>query len=286
MMPKSVHALTRHARVAGLGLGVLAGALTAATAAAQPVPTDLRGSARAVWQASQDAVVTLQVVMKVTASFGGRQMPAEEIRGEIAATLIDPRGLAVVSLTSIDPGGLFKQMMPKVPGAAPEIESTLSEAKLRLGDGREIAVEVVLRDADLDLAFLRPTEPPSAPLPFVDLSKDASVDVLDEVVVLSRLGKVTSWAPAVVTDRVRAKVAKPRPYLVLASQDFSQEPGQPVFAPSGALVGILAVRSAQADAGGGMMAMSMAMARPGNLLRVVVPAAEIRDVARQATAKP
>lgn len=255
-----------------------------AGAVAQPAAPDVRAAARAVWTALQDAVVTVQVVVKLTMAMGGRQMPAEELRLDVAATVIDPGGLAVASLNALDPAATIKQMMPNVPGANPQVESSISEATLRLADGRDVRAEVVLRDADLDLVFLRPTEAPAAPLPFVDLSGDAPVAVLDDVVVLLRLGRVGNWAPGVMTDQVRAVVDKPRPFVVLASQDLAQEPGQPVFTPAGRVVGILAVRTVQGEGGGGLLA-SMAWARPGNVVRVVVPAADVREVAKQATAK-
>lgn len=262
--------------------GCLVALATASAADAQAVAPVLREQARAIWTTSKDAVVTVQVVVKVSMSMGGRQMPAEEIRSEIPATFIDPSGLAVVSLTSIDPSGLFKQFMPQMEGMTSQIESSLSEAKLRLATGREIPVEVVLRDADLDLAFLKPTKPQADPLPYIDISRDATVGVLDDVVVLSRMRRVADWAPGVVTDRVWASVSKPRPFVILSSQDTSQEPGQPVLSPDGAFVGILAVRSVEGGAGRGMLS---AMSQAGNFLRVVVAAADVREVAKQAAAK-
>lgn len=267
------------AGVAGVdGLGP---PVASAQPAAQPAASSLRNEARAIWKSSQDAVVTAQVVIKMNVSMGGRQMPGEEIRNEVPATIIDAGGLAVVSLTSIDPTNVLKQLMPQGAGMTPEMDSSLSEAKMRLADGREIAVEVVLRDADLDLAFLRPTEAQEKPLPFVDLSRDATLDVLDEVVVLSRMRRVADWAPGVVTDYVRASVSKPRPFLILSSQDASQEPGHPVFARDGRLAGILAVRSvASGDRG-----LFAAMSAGSNILRIVIPTADVREVAKQAIAK-
>ena len=62
-------------------------------------------------------------------------------------------------------------------------------------DGRELAAKIVLRDEDLDLAFsARPTGRQAAhrrsawPRPPPAL--------LDEVVVLSRLGRVGGWTPS------------------------------------------------------------------------------------------
>ena len=58
---------------------------------------------------------------------------------------------------------------------------------------------------------------------------------LDEVVRLSRLGKDMNRELAVELDRISAIIAKPRMLYILGSA----QPGAPVFAPDGGLLGII-----------------------------------------------
>ena len=83
---------------------------------------------------------------------------------------LDGSGLAVTSLSQLQPDDMlmrtFSAQMP--PGTSVSVTSEPSDVKMHLSDGREVAARIVLRDADLDLAFLKPSEPLAAPIPAVD----------------------------------------------------------------------------------------------------------------------
>ena len=74
-----------------------------------------------------------------------------------------------------------------------EITTEPTDVKIRLSNGRELPAKIVLRDEDLDLAFLRPTTKPETPLVALDLTDAAKPALLDQVLVLSRLGRVGGW---------------------------------------------------------------------------------------------
>ena len=76
------------------------------------------------------------------------------------------------------------------------IVSEPSDVRIRLADGKELPATIVLRDQDLDLAFIRPTAKPAAPLTAVNLADAASPTVLEDLVVLGRLGRVGGWVPS------------------------------------------------------------------------------------------
>jgi len=102
------------------------------------------------------AVVSVRLTMKMRMSAKGRQVEEEEGTQEIRATVIDPSGLAVCSLSEADPTQMFKAWGGEAEGYSWEVDITA--VKLRLADGKEISGKIVLRDKDLDLAFIRPTE--------------------------------------------------------------------------------------------------------------------------------
>ena len=107
----------------------------------------------------------------------------------------------------------------------------------------------MLRDEDLDLAFLRPTTKPEKPLVAINLVGRGKPSLLDPVVVLSRLGRVGGWAPAASLQTIGAIIEKPRTFYVIETGGTGGM-GTPAFTPSGKVVGLLTMRSvAGGDAG-------------------------------------
>ena len=143
---------------------------------------DNRAAARELVKKWQEAVVNVRVVVKLRMSMGGREMQSSDDTIEAIGTVIDPGGLTVVSLGSINPGGMMTKLMGAGAGTeGVEIVSEPTDVKLRLSDGRELQATIVLRDEDLNLAFIRPTAAPDKPLVAIDLADAAQPALLDEV---------------------------------------------------------------------------------------------------------
>ena len=233
---------------------------------------------RKVLAKHQDVVVTVRLVVGYNISYGGRDQQSES-KTEAIGTVIDPGGLTVISLTTIDPSAMMKARQR---GAQPDlkIETEVKDVKIVLADDTELPAEIALRDKDLDLAYLRPTEKPAKPLPALDLTKAGQAQVLDEVVCLNRLGKIANRVVTVSLERVDALVTKPRPFYVL-SPGGSSGIGSPVFALTGAPLGINLIRNA---ATGGEANAATLFAGTGGMgvLPIIVPAADILDDAKQA----
>ena len=68
--------------------------------------------------------------------------------------VIDPSGMAVASMTNLIPHGKTRMGTRTV-----EVECRVEEVKYRLSDGSELPARVVLKDEDLDLAFLALQKP-------------------------------------------------------------------------------------------------------------------------------
>lgn len=253
--------------------------LLATTAQAQ---TDPRGAAREVVKKWQAAVVTVRVVLKTRMSMGGREMQSSDDTVETIGTVIDPSGLTVMSLGMLNPGAMMTKMMGSMGGDQKmEITSEPSDLKMRLPDGREIPAKIVLRDEDLDLAFIRPTAKVDKPLVAVNLSDGGTPATLDQVVVLSRLGRVGGWAPGAALFDIGAIIEKPRTFFVLSGPAASM--GAPAFLPNGKVVGLLTLR--QVDAGRPSMMSMMGGTESLGLLAVILPAADVLEIAKQAIEK-
>ena len=91
-------------------LAAVAVVMTAPQIAAQ----DARAAARDVVKKWQGAVVNVRVVLKTRMSMGGREMSSADDSVDAVGTVIDPSGLTVMSLGSLNPGA----MMNKIVGAS------------------------------------------------------------------------------------------------------------------------------------------------------------------------
>jgi Trypsin-like peptidase domain len=243
---------------------------------------DNRSAAREVVKKWQEAVVNVRVVLKMRMSMGGREMQASDDPVDTVGTVIDPAGLTVLSLGALNPGAMMSKLMgsggsngqPQV-----EITSEPTDVKIRMPDGRELPAKIVLRDEDLDLAFLRPTTKPDKPFVAIDLNDAAKPALLDQVLVLSRLGRVGGWAAGAALYDVGAIIEKPRTFYVLGGAVAGV--GTPAFTTGGKVVGLLTVR--QIEAGRASLASMVGGGAEGmGMLGVILPAADVLEIARQA----
>jgi len=243
---------------------------------------DSRAAARDLVKKWQDAIVNVRVVVKMRMSMGGREMQSSDDTIEAVGTVIDPGGLTVVSLSSINPGPMMTKLVAGSGGGQNlEIASEPTDLKIRLADGRELQSTIALRDEDLNLAFIRPVDAPAKPLVAVNLADAAQPALLDQVIVFGRLGRVGGWAPSAALRDVGGIVLKPRTFFVLAGE--SAGTGTPAFLANGKIVGILTVRQISNDRPSAFAGMS----GPEGLgvLSVILPADDVLEIAKQATEK-
>jgi len=223
---------------------------------------------RLVLEKYQESVIKVKLVIRFKLLMNGSEMKNNESKIEATGTVLHPSGLTLISLNKTDPGRLADNNLRKnnTDGRKMELESELTDVLLILPDGKEIPAKVVLRDRDLDLAFVQPLDPPANPLAAINLQEIGSAEVLDEIFSVGRLGKIATRAPAILSDRIVAIMQKPRTfYIPLQSQDL----GTPVFTLNGSWLGVVLLRSITAG-----------NINP-NAMIVILPAADILEVARQ-----
>jgi hypothetical protein len=236
---------------------------------------------RAIFNQYQHTVVTVEIVLKSKVSVGGTPGQANESRQDVTGTVIDPAGLTALSLSATDPGQMMRNIMGGEDESKFKVETELSDVKILLADGTEVPAEVVLRDQDLDLAFIRPKTRLNAPLPALDLTKSGKAEVLDEVIALNRLGDVAARAYAASVERIAAIVERPRLFYIPANSMTTTTLGAPAFLPDGRVLGLFVIRSQKGHGGG---AMNMFNAQRENLAGIIVPAADVLKAAKQAPA--
>jgi hypothetical protein len=242
---------------------------------------EVADTARAVFDTNKSAVVTVELVIKEKMSMAGDSSNEMESKITATGTIISAEGLTVVSLTATEPTSLWSKMMPSDEF---QMSSEVTDAKLLLAEGRELPANVILRDRDLDLAFVRPKTRPEEALPFIDLSQAAQPQILQQLLIIDRAGKVANREHYAGLSRVASVVQKPRLfYLCDASAGgFSMGLGAPAFDMEGKIVGVFVLRAiASSDSSGGMMGGMMG-GMQDNLAGILLPAAQIAEGASQA----
>lgn len=234
--------------------------------------------ARAILDKNKQAVATVKLVVKQKFSMLGMGSEENESKMDITGTVIGPDGLIVVALSSTDPMAIYQSMMSgMMDDEGFQMNSELSDVKILAEDGSEIPAQVVLRDNDLDLAFVRPKDKPATPVAHVDLNDAAKPELLDKLVALNRLGKVANRAYSLSYEWVEAIVERPRTFYVPGSQITNSAQGSPVFSLDGKIVGVIVVRAIKdSDGGGGLFGQS------NSVMPIILPAADILEGALQA----
>jgi S1-C subfamily serine protease len=245
-------------------------ATTLAFLAAASHADELADKGRDIFKNSQHAVVTVQVVLKSTYSGSGRSSNPNESKKDLTGTVIDPSGLTVLALSAVDPAELYRRLSDEY-----KIETQINDIKILLDDGTELPAEVVLRDKDLDLAFIRPKTKPASPMAAVDMSKSSPAQVLDQVIALNRLNRAAGRAYSASVERIGALIQKPRTFYIPDTGPSAASLGSPAFALNGNIVGIFVMRAVNAGESSGRNLGD-------NVTVILLPAEDILKGAKQA----
>ena len=198
-----------------------------------------------VWKSlldeNADCVTWVSVTMRVEVSAGGRSMPPQEQKLEAIGTIIAEDGLTVLSLSTVAPRA---QLLPRLRTGGASVQVNYTEVLLLMPDGSEVPAQILLKDNDLDLAYVLPiTEEKSSEgenrkaFPFVPSRQGnfQSPAVLDGVVSMSKLGRNLYRQSTLRRGWVNAVIEKPRQYYVIENTS----PGTPVFDKRGTWLGVV-----------------------------------------------
>jgi S1-C subfamily serine protease len=236
---------------------------------------DVAAATKKVFAEHQDSVVWVSVVGKFSISSpGGGNTQNREEKMEALATVVTSDGLLVSALSLVDPTSLISgREMRTAGGGRIKVDATaeIQEVQIIMPDGTEVPAEVVMKDVDLDLVFIRAKadskEAKGVTFKPIDLKNSAKVGIADEVVTVTRAGEILNRQPGVMHGQVTTLVKKPREFV---KTEYAS-PGTPTFTLDDKLVGICVTRHSSR----------------GNPTAVLLPAADVLEIAEQAkTAKP
>jgi S1-C subfamily serine protease len=215
-----------------------------------------------------DAIVGVELVVTVKVRAGSTERAPQEQRIEVNGSVISSSGLTVTSLAAVDPQASYDAARSAGGRGAELVGVEYKEVKLRLADGKEVPARFVLKDADLDLAFMAPEVVGDAAKPefksYLKLEDSAEGALLSNFFNLAREQKALQRLPIIRSAEVMGIIEKPRRFYLLSTQAT----GTPVFDAKGKLLGISVVNFASGRATG----------------LVVLPAADIAEIAKQAAA--
>jgi hypothetical protein len=237
----------------------------------------LTETARKTLRTYEKALISISGVLKLELS--GIGTSDQEQKTQCGGVIIDSSGLAVTSLTSLDP----QSILPKLRrgGQTVEFKCQIQDVKYELADNTEVLARVVLKDEELDLAFLAPQKPLDAETQkkIAVLSLDGAApaaELLDATILLSRGGEELNYAPTLDIGRITAVLSKPK----TCYQNSSGTLGMPVFDRQGRLLGI-ECRCLRPDSSGSDGFMKLASLF-GNASHLVLPAADVAKLVPQA----
>lgn len=253
-------------------------AAVAACVGLSATAADVIPQAREILHHSQNSIINISAMSKLDMGSSGMPMSfgglGEAQETQCAGTVIDASGLTAVSYTALNPFEKVSNALKTRMGDADNAfksKTELNRIRMHLADGSEVSARLVLKDKDLDLAFLLPDPKEGEKVPQftpVKLSSPAAQE-LDDVVILTRHTKELGYQPIVTMAQVSSVIKQPRTMYDLSA---AAQPGSPVFLPDGQWLGLCV--SFGGDEGG---LMSM-----GAMQILVLPAAEIAKLADQA----
>jgi hypothetical protein len=229
----------------------------------------LKEQARTLSAAHKDSVLFLSAVVDLEVTAGDKPAKKEERKIEMIGTVIGKDSLIVVPLSTLDIAATIDGRMMNTPQGPLKLaaKGTTKEVKILMPDGSETLAEVVFKDVDLDLAFIRPEKPEEAKLSGIEITNSAPMEMMDDVIILGRLAKDLNRDPVAMTSEVISLITKPRLFGKLATQAL----GMPVFNKDGKFLGIGINRfSPKGETEQGPM--------PSN---VILPAADLQESAAQ-----
>jgi hypothetical protein len=226
-------------------LVALAVLVSAAPLRTSALPENDASMGRLIARRFADAIVGIKGSAVIKITMGDRTLPPTEQKFDVNGTVITPVGLTVTSLNAIDPRALFETNRAQMNTGGQPVSLGKTEfkgIKLHLGDGTEVPVKIVWKDADQDLVFLLPEGPARGSgrtFTYLDLNEaPEAARLLGDYFQLSRAAEALQRVVLVRSSTVIGIMERPRRRLLVSTDSFPDTVGCPVFDSQGKVLGI------------------------------------------------
>lgn len=219
-------------------------------AAVAPLRADDMAGAKKIFADKQDSVVWLTGISKISVTTSGAtegmpSIPDEEAKVMALGTIVGSDGVIVTMLSQIDPASQVKNKTVRTEKGMVKLDATsvMKELKAVMPDGTEVPAELVMKDANLDIAVVRiktaSKEASGMVFHAIDLKDSAEGHILDQVVTIQRMPEIFNRVPAVTPGYIGMITKKPRVFIRASGCTG----GCPTFNMDGKLIGITAGRT-------------------------------------------
>ncbi|MEM0968715.1 MAG: hypothetical protein AAF191_11015 [Verrucomicrobiota bacterium] len=209
----------------------------------------MASAARNLYERNQDALVVVTAQVTVNFETDGGTLPSQEQTTQTLGTIIDGKGLIMISNSALDPSVGMKGQRGRPVGEEEFATVTKASAYYRaiqvnLADGSMYHAAMIDRVPDLDLAFLladqAEVQKRKGSLPRVNLGNAAAgVSIGEDIIGMARSNSVYGYIPTVVPMNVSA-ISKREPTYYLTTVGAVQ--GMPIFSKGGSFVGLVVQR--------------------------------------------
>ena len=230
-----------------------------------------------------DALVTVKLMLDLKGGFVGPS--GQKVEQEATAVIIDSSGLVLASSTEL--GGMPPALQRMMSQMGAEMSITPSDIKVLIGDDTEgLEAEIIARDSELDLAWVKIKEPGEKTFTALDLSKSTDPKLGQRLIAVRRMEKYFDRTPVVQQVRVAGITTKPR-RMFLPSEGIGEGFCVPVYTTDGVLVGLTALQIPDLDlsAGNPMAAASQMSNLQSMAGGFILPAVEIVKATERALAQ-
>ncbi len=230
--------------------------------------------------ARSPSLVTVKFVLKIKMGGAMSAMGDTEAEQETTGAVVSRDGLVLCSNTQLS--GMVG-MMRRMIGSMGDVTATPSDLKVLIGDDHEgVDAELIARDTELDLAWIRIREPRSEGYDHVDFSQAGVCAVGDTVRGVRRMAKYFDRVPVVSEARVAAVTKKPRTLLVPSAALGTL--GLPVYDGDGRVIGVSVLQVPDAeDTDGNPMAMLSNLSSMEDVMSgLILPADEVVKATQRA----
>lgn len=209
----------------------------------------------------------------------------QESPSEVTCVMIDPAGVAVCSNNQIN--GNIDLIRKMAPAQAGTMSATPRDVQVIIDThDAPYDADIIVRDSELDLAWVRIREPGDRPHDFIDFSAGMAATVGEEVFFVRRTGSGFGRIPVISAIRIGGSTSAPRD-LYLPGSPINNGAGLPVVNSSGNAVGL--VVTLYPDLSSGAQPMSMMGAGNAGLVEamsgLILPAAAVAKATQRALAE-